>query len=94
MAKSNGKVEEKSKRKHKATYSTDRIAGGYLIRVAGPNANAFIGQVVPVNTKAGEEHQEKLTKLVWAGKDKESGENVALYRFEAKPRVESETVDF
>lgn len=71
---------------HKATYATDKRAGGYLIRVAGPNAERFAGREVPVTMKSGEMHTEKLQRLIWTGKDQESGEKVALYKFESKPR--------
>lgn len=78
------------KRQHKATYARDKRKGGYLIRVAGPNAGAFAGREVPVTTKAGDEHPEKLTGLIWTGIDNESGDNVALYSFESRPREESQ----
>jgi len=85
------KEAEKKKRAHKASYATDKKKGGYLIRVAGPNANQFAGREVPVSMKnSNEEHMEKLVKLIWSGKDQETGENVALYAFEAKPREEKE----
>lgn len=74
------------KRAHRATYSTDKRNGGYNIRVAGPSANQFAGRTVPVTMKDGSEHEETLTRVLWAGKDKETGENVALYSFQAKPR--------
>ena len=73
-------------RKHKATYATDKRNGGYLIRVSGPNAEMFVGREVPVNTRAGAEHSEKLVRLIWTGADKETGEKVALYRFESRPK--------
>lgn len=72
--------------KHKATYATDKRKGGYLIRVAGPDSNAFAGKEVPVTTKDGNEHLEKLDKVIWTGKDKESGIPVTLYTFVAKPK--------
>lgn len=75
-------------RVHKATYATDKRKGGYLIRVAGPAANRFAGRVVPVTTRDGSEHDETLTRLIWSGLDQESGENVALYNFEPKPKAE------
>jgi len=81
---------QNKKRNHKASYAKDKRKGGYLIRVAGPNANAFAGREVPVTTKNGDEHTETLDSLVWAGVDKESGENVALYTFVAKPREQTE----
>ena len=73
-------------RSHKATYATDKRKGGYIIRVEGPNANRFTGRKVPVTTRGGDEHEETLLKLLWTGKDKESGQNVALYDFESKPQ--------
>lgn len=73
------------KRNHKATYATDKRNGGYLIRVAGPNANAFAGREVPVTRKDNSESNEKLVRLVWSGPDPEMG-MVALYAFEARPR--------
>jgi hypothetical protein len=84
---------EKAKRQHKATYATDKKKGGYLVRVAGPNAAAFAGREVPVETKNGAEHAETLERLIWSGKDQESGENVALYTFKSKPKDET-LVDF
>lgn len=81
------------KRKHRATYSTDKKKGGYLIRVSGPYPERFAGKDVPVTTRAGGEHTEKLTRLIWTGPDKETGEQVALYAFEPKPR-EREELDF
>jgi hypothetical protein len=81
MAKSDG-------RQHKATYARDKRKGGYLIRVAGPNAGRFAGREVPVTMKDDTEHTEKLTGLIWAGIDTETGAPVALYSFEAKPREE------
>lgn len=74
------------KRAHKATYSTDKKNGGYLVRVAGPTPNAFVGREVPVTTRDGREHLEKLEKIIWVGKDKETSEPVCLYKFVAKPR--------
>lgn len=78
-------------RAHRATYATDKRAGGYLIRIQGPNADKFAGREVPVTMKNGDEHKEKLQRLVWSGKDKETSENVGLYKFEAKPRETKET---
>ena len=75
-----------TKRLHKATYARDKKKGGYLIRVEGITASAFAGRTVPVTTRDGEEHEEKLTGLIWAGVDEQSGKNVALYSFESKPR--------
>jgi hypothetical protein len=80
-----------ARREHKATYATDKRNGGYLIRVAGPKANMFAGRVVPVTMKNDDEHVEELDRLIWSGKDQESGENVALYKFKPRPREETET---
>ena len=83
----------KQQRRHKATYATDKRKGGYLIRVAGPQANAFVGRDVPVTTRDGQENMEKLERVIWSGKDQETGDNVALYAFEQKPRDEK-SVEF
>lgn len=77
---------------HRATYAADKRKGGYLVRVAGPSAGAFVGREVPVTMKAGGTQTEKLIRLIWSGVDTESGENVALYAFEAKPREKIEVV--
>ena len=79
------------KRLHKATYSRDKKKGGYLVRVAGPTANAFAGREVPVTMLDGSEHAEKLDRLIWSGVDTgefggKAGEPIALYTFIAKPR--------
>ena len=80
----------KRERLHKATYARDKRKGGYLIRVAGPNAQAFAGREVPVTMKNGDEHTEKLSGLIWSGIDTESGDNVALYSFESRPKDDAE----
>ena len=85
---------EAPKRKHRATYAADKRTGGYLIRVSGPFADRFIDKEVPVTLKNGTEHAEKLTRVVWSGVDKESGEKVTLYRFEPRPRENEEPVEF
>jgi hypothetical protein len=51
----------------------------------------FAGRVVPVTMKNDDEHDEELERLIWSGKDQESGENVALYKFKPRPREETET---
>lgn len=81
---------ENSERLHKATYARDKRKGGYLIRVAGPYPEMFAGRDVPVTTRSGDEHTEKLIALIWTGVDEENGGNVALYSFESKPRDESD----
>jgi len=86
--------EPKSKRQHKATYARDKRKGGYLIRISGPHAGAFAGREVPVSTMAGEEHNEKIIALIWQGVDAKTGEPVALYTFESKPREKVEEFEF
>lgn len=87
-------------RAHKATYATDKKKGGYLVRVIGPRAMDFVGREVPVNTRDGAEHSEKLTRLIWSGLDTGTADNpgtgqpAALYAFEAKPKSEKEQVEF
>lgn len=94
-----GKPAASGGRQHKATYATDKRNGGYLIRVQGPQANLFAGRDVPVTTKSGEEHSEKLIRVVWTGTDdgKVSGYvgPCALYTFAAKPReTEDDEIPF
>ena len=82
----NGEAPAKDGRKHRATYSTDKKKGGYLVRVEGPYPEKFAGREIPVTTRDGKEHIEKLVRLIWTGKDKETGVPVSLYTFEPKPR--------
>lgn len=79
-------IAPRGKRQHKATYATDKRKGGYLVRVQGPNANAFAGRKVPVTRKDDSEDIEELERLIWSGKDEETGQPCALYSFKAKPR--------
>ena len=91
------------KRAHKATYANDKKKGGYLVRVIGPSAGEFAGREVPVTTRDGTEHMEKLDKLVWSGVDagmpakdgkpemKGTGLPAALYTFVSKPREKIDT---
>lgn len=79
-------VAETKPRLHKATYAADKKKGGYLVRVEGPQSAAFVGRDVPVTTRDGAEHMEKLSRLIWTGVDQESGKPVSLYTFESKPR--------
>jgi hypothetical protein len=80
------------KRTHRATYASDKRNGGFNVRVVGPHANEFAGEEVPVKTKSGEEHMEKLIKVLWSGADidpetkQPTGYNAALYSFEARPK--------
>lgn len=85
---------EAKKPTHRATYATDKRNGGYLIRVEGPFANRFVGREVPVTLMKGGDHTEELVRLIWSGIDKESGANVALYAFKAKPREVEEVIPF
>lgn len=92
-------AKDTSGRLHKATYARDKKKGGYLIRVAGPTANTFVGRMVPVTMLDGSEHDEKLTRLIWTGVDTgeyggKAGEPIALYAFEPKPREDEQEVLF
>lgn len=86
------------KRTHKATYAKDKKGAGYNVRVVGPQANEFAGYSVPVETKSGEEHTEKLINLLWSGADTDpvtkeaTGYKAALYSFEARPKEVTEPV--
>ena len=92
MAKSNDTP--KQGRSHKATYSTDKKNGGYLVRVAGPHAGEFAGREVPVVRKDDTETMEKLVRLIWKGTDEETGKPVALYAFEARPKDAKTEAEF
>lgn len=89
----NGEPARPPKRAHKATYSTDKRHGGYLVRVEGPHAAKFAGRAVPVTRKSGEENTEQLDRLLWSGTDEESGKPVALYSFKQEKR-KPEDVEF
>ena len=80
--------------RHRATYATDKRQGGYLIRVQGPQSNAFVGRTVPVILKAGGIQHEELERLIWTGKDEETGQPVSLYKFKAKPKEPTEEIEF
>lgn len=70
---------------HRATYATDKRKGGYLIRVQGPSPDRFVGRTIPVHRRDGSETEETLDRVIWSGKDDESGDNVSLYKFLPKP---------
>lgn len=85
---------------HRATYATDKKNGGYLVRVQGPHANAFVNREVPVTKKDGETSMETLTRLIWVGVDTGTdekpgtGQPCALYAFKSKPRDAKEEIAF
>lgn len=85
-------VKQGTKRLHKATFASDKKNGGYLIRVQGPTPNVFAGKIVPVVKMNDDESAEALERLVWFGKDAESGIPVALYTFTQKPRKDIEPI--
>lgn len=85
---------ENGKRLHRATYSSDKRNGGYLVRIVGPNAEKFAGREVPVTMKNGDEHTEKLERLIWTGKDNDTGDKCSLYKFVAKPKEKPEEATF
>lgn len=81
-------IPPKSARQHKATFASDNLKGGYMVRVEGPNSGAFAKREVPVERFDGTETTIKLDKLVWTGVDKITGKPVTLYKFIAHPRAE------
>jgi len=89
-------TDKQKSRQHKATYARDKKKGGYLIRVVGPHAPAFVGKEVPITRNDGTESMEKLTKLIHSGTDDgkvnkaDTGKPYALYQFEARPREDEE----
>lgn len=86
--------ENTPKRKHRATYATDKRKGGYLIRVVGEYPDKFAGREIPVTRKDHTESREKLVRLIWSGPDSETGELVSLYTFAPKPRDDAEQLEF
>lgn len=85
------KKENGQQRQHKATYARDkRNPGKYNIRIQGPHATVFEGRVIPVTRKDNSEENEKLLDCFWAGNDEDTGQPVALYHFEPRPREENQ----
>jgi len=80
--------ENGAKRLHRASYSRDKMKGGYVIRVEGPNASRFAGRSVPVTRKDNSESTEELDSLLWSGTDQDTHHPVALYSFKPKPKDE------
>ena len=78
---------------HVATYASDKMKGGYLVRVIGPNANKFgerkttgadgkeiiKRRTIPVLRKDHTQSKETLGKLIWAGVDEDTNKPCALY---------------
>jgi len=87
-------AKEKTERLHRATFSRDKLGGGYLVRVEGPTANRFAGRDVPVTKRDGAETMAHLEYVVWTGVDTETGKPVALYVMKAEPRKADTTVEF
>jgi len=98
MAEKKPETTPAGKRLHRATYARDKRKGGYIVRVQGPRAGEFAGRTVPVSNKAGDEHMEQLTDLIWTGTDDGSVSGYtgpcALYSFLAHPREELDTIPF
>lgn len=76
-----------TKRLHRATFATDNIEGGYMVRVEGPNADKFAKRTIPVTRFNGEETEIELKSMTWTGPDKVTGVKVALYKIVKHPRV-------
>jgi len=96
LPESSSAVADAPKRRHRATYTSDKRTGGYLIRVIGPDAAKFLNRDVPVTLADGTEHAERLIKLVHTGVDEgkfnaaDKGQTYALYKFQPKPRDEKQ----
>lgn len=83
-------VATKEGRRHRATYAADsRNPGKWQILVIGPDAKEFAGREIPIQMKNGSETTEKLDKALWAGKTKDTDENMCYYSFTARPRDEA-----
>jgi hypothetical protein len=77
-------------RRHRATFASDNLKGGYMIRVEGPDSDRFSKREVPVTRFDHTETVVKCDKLVWTGPDKETGAKITLYKFVAHPRAAKE----
>jgi hypothetical protein len=71
---------------HKATYAADKRKGGWLVRVEGPRPDSFVGRIVPVTRRDDTVGDEALERVVWSGKDEDTGKPVCLYKFAPKPQ--------
>lgn len=80
-------IPPKGERQHKATFASDNLKGGYMIRIEGPNSAKFAKREVPVERFDGSETVCKCDKLVWTGTDTKTGRPVTLYKFVAHPRA-------
>lgn len=89
-------VKQGAKRAHKATWATDKVNGGYLVRIIGPHANKFGGKIVPVVRADDSESEEELGRVVWSGVDTGTAERpgtnkpVALYTCVQKPKIQDD----
>ena len=88
-----GPPAEASANAHRATYTRNKHTGEMQVRLVGPKAANAAGTEVPVLTKDGAVHLEKLTVLVFTGTDDQdfpgyqsTGKPLAIYKFEKKPR--------
>jgi len=81
-----------AERQHIATFATDKRNGGYLVRVLGPFSNRFAGREVPVTRKDKTETAVQLDRVVWSGKDTDTGKPVSLYTF--VPEEQADDIPF
>jgi hypothetical protein len=80
-----------SARRHRATFATDNIEGGYMVRIEGPDCAKFAKRTgIPVTRFDGSETAIDLKNLVWSGNDLESGKPVALYKIVKHPRAKAD----
>ena len=80
--------------KHRATYTRCKHTGKVRVRIVGPDAADAAGTEVPVITRDGAVHLEKLTVLIYTGFDdrgfpgyQSTGYPLAIYEIEKRPRV-------
>lgn len=81
-------------RQHSASYT--RLRGEplkWFVRVVGPHALKFSGRDIPVATKNGVEHEEKMGRLLGDFTDQDTGQPVGIYEFIAKPKASPEELD-
>lgn len=87
-------IPSKDGRSHRATYAKDKMKGGYLIRIDGPQAPKLGRRWVPVTRIDNSENMEFTMDLIWSGTDENSGKPVALFSMWKAPKQEEDEIPF
>lgn len=82
-------------REHRATYSKDKMHGGYNIRIVGPKANRFANRTgIPVTLKDGSEKSDDCGDLLFTGTDDDTGKPYAVYKKVPKEKAADDEIPF